>query len=150
MQHSTAQFLRLLLSIARFSSLSYLYDFCSFRFQFIQMARSFSTSHMAPPFPVCNTGHLYVLEVCQTIAIRVFGGSQKASQQPLLEPRLKNSGTVSRISRESRGTGIHFISRLFPSCSWLERTIPAFEPHVGRDLRIRSPAINGPEALGRG
>jgi hypothetical protein len=37
----------------------------------------------------------------------------------------------------------------FPSCSWLERTIPAFKPNVGRDLPIRSPVhpISGPRAL---
>ena len=140
------------MSITSFSSLSYLYDFCHFRFQFIQMAVSFGISHMTPPSPVCNTGHLYVLEVCQTIAIRVFGGVQKASRRPLLEPRSKGFGTISRMSRESRGTATNLILRSFPNCGWLEGTIPTFEPHVRRDLPIRSPVrtISGPEALGRG
>ena len=30
----------------------------------------------------------------------------------------------------------------FPSCSRLENTIPTFEPHVGRDLYIRSPDVH--------
>ena len=33
----------------------------------------------------------------------------------------------------------NFFSWLFTSCSRLEKTIPTLEPHVGRDLYIRSP-----------
>ena len=61
----------------------------------------------------------------------------------------QGSVTVSRILREPRCAGTGLISCLFPSCSWLEKTIPAFKPYVGRDLRTRSPVrtISGPRAL---
>ena len=34
------------------------------------------------------------------------------------------------------------VTHLFTSCGRLENTIPACEPHIGRDLHIRSPDIH--------